>query len=145
MLGGQRCRTHRRDRAVSVVAAVLVGIGALAAMLVGPAAEAGPDRTDPGPVYPAGAAVTLYQGEAFDTCTAPALHTMDAWRASPYRAVGVYISGPNRGCKQPELTADWVTKATAMGWRLLPIDLGLQAPCRDNNRKKPMDAGRARA
>ncbi len=34
---------------------------------------------------------------------------MDAWRqASPYSAVGIYISGSLRTCPQDQLTADWV-------------------------------------
>jgi hypothetical protein len=145
MLGGTRCRAHRRDRAVSIVAAVVLVIGGMAAMLVGPAAHAGGDRTDPGPVYPAGAAVTAFQGQGFDTCTAPPRSAMEAWRASPYRALGIYISGVNRACKQPELTSDWVTKVSSSGWRLLPVNGGLQAPCRDNTRKKAIDPQHARA
>lgn len=34
-------------------------------------------------------------GMAFDTCAAPTVATMQAWRASPYAAVGVYIGGAN--------------------------------------------------
>lgn len=30
-------------------------------------------------------------GQAFDTCTAPPLTTIQAWMASPYRAIGVYV------------------------------------------------------
>ena len=37
-------------------------------------------------------------GLAFDTCTAPALATVRAWGASPYRAIG----GVNRTCGQPQ-------------------------------------------
>ncbi|MFY1692136.1 glycoside hydrolase domain-containing protein [Plantactinospora sp. WMMB782] len=71
-----------------------------------------------------------FLGRGFDTCTAPAQSTMNAWRASsPYRAVGIYISGANRSCAQPNLTAGWVTNQTANGWRLIPIELGRQAPC----------------
>ncbi len=79
--------------------------------------------------YRGGAATTTYTGLAFDTCTAPQLSTMRAWRRSPYNAIGVYIGGANRGCAQPELTAGWVSRTTRMGWRLLPIFNGRQAPC----------------
>lgn len=79
--------------------------------------------------YPAGAASTRYSGWAFDTCTAPTLAQMTAWKSSPYKAVGIYIGGGNRGCKQPELTASWVSSVTRMGWRLIPIYMGWQAPC----------------
>jgi len=79
--------------------------------------------------YRGGAATTTYTGLAFDTCTAPPLSTMRAWRRSPYNAIGVYIGGANRGCAQPELTPGWVRRTTRMRWRLLPIYNGRQAPC----------------
>jgi hypothetical protein len=101
------------------------------AALVGGAVVALPAAAEPAtPVhYPAGGAVTTFSGLAFDTCTAQPLSTMQAWRRSPYRAVGVYIGGMNRGCLQPELTPDWVSATTRMGWRLLPIYVGRQARC----------------
>jgi uncharacterized protein YraI len=80
-------------------------------------------------VYPAGSVATRYVGLAFDTCTAPTVAQMTAWRSSPYKAVGIYIGGVNRSCTQPQLTASWVSTVTKMGWRLIPIYLGLQAPC----------------
>jgi len=49
--------------------------------------------------------------------------------ASPYRAIGVYVGGQNRTCPQPELTASWVRAVVNLGWRLIPIFKGLQAPC----------------
>jgi uncharacterized protein YraI len=79
--------------------------------------------------YGAGAAATAYSGRAFDTCTAPALSTVIAWGASPYRALGIYIGGVNRTCAQAELTASWVGAVSRLGWRLLPVYKGLQAPC----------------
>ena len=82
--------------------------------------------------YPAGAAATEYTGPAFDTCSAPSLHAMAAWRAhSRFRAIGVYIGGINRRCAQPNLTAKWVTAVSAGGWRLLPLYVGLQPSCRN--------------
>jgi hypothetical protein len=53
---------------------------------------------------------------------------MSAWADSPYRALGVYIGGLNRGCSQPNLTASWVAEQTAAGWHLIPTYVGLQAP-----------------
>src|SRR5262249_31713394 len=44
---------------------------------------------------------TLYSGLGFDACSAPSSAQMTAWGASPYRAIGVYIGGTNRGCTQP--------------------------------------------
>jgi hypothetical protein len=82
------------------------------------------------PLVAAGPQPGTYVGKGFDTCTAPSQSAMNAWRASsPYRAVGVYISGANRSCAQPNLTATWVTNQTTNGWHLIPIELGRQAPC----------------
>ena len=74
------------------------------------------------------ASATLFGGLAFDTCSAPSQAAMQAWAVSPYRAIGVYIGGVNRTCKQPELSAAWVS-AVSGRWALLPIYKGLQAPC----------------
>ncbi len=88
--------------------------------------------------YPAGASATRFTGLAFDACDAPALSTMQAWRSSPFGAIGVYTSGKYRACDQKRLTDDWVEDVSAMGWKLIPIDVGLQAPCSDNRRLHPM-------
>jgi uncharacterized protein YraI len=79
--------------------------------------------------YPSGATATRYAGLAFDACTAPPLSTVQAWNASPYRALGVYVSGVNRTCAQPQLTASWVASVSKLKWRLIPIHKGLQPPC----------------
>ncbi|MFJ1705456.1 DUF1906 domain-containing protein [Kitasatospora sp. NPDC088346] len=73
----------------------------------------------------------VFSGAGFDVCTAPAPETMRAWwDASPYRAIGIYTSGDQRACDQPRLTAAWVREVRAMGWKLVPTHVGLQAPCR---------------
>src|SRR6266566_2536271 len=64
----------------------------------------------------------------FDTCAAPSLPTMKAWRAR-YAAVGIYIGGQMMACRQSNLSASWVQQAEAMGWSLMPTFVGLQAPC----------------
>ncbi|GAB3451688.1 DUF1906 domain-containing protein [Actinophytocola sediminis] len=66
---------------------------------------------------------------AFDTCTAQSQSTMDAWRASPFRAVGIYTSGVNRACGQNLLTPEWVSTQFANGWQFIVIHHGLEAPC----------------
>jgi len=71
---------------------------------------------------------SVFTGLGFDACAAPSSRTMSAWGASPYRAIGVYIGGDNRGCTQPNLTAGWVSAQTAAGWHLIPTYVGLQAP-----------------
>jgi hypothetical protein len=66
----------------------------------------------------------------FDTCDAPSVGAMQAWhRDSPYRAVGVYIGGGDRACPAGNLTPGWVGAVSAQGWSLIPIYVGLQAPC----------------
>ncbi|MDT0386312.1 glycoside hydrolase domain-containing protein [Streptomyces dubilierae] len=87
-----------------------------------------------------------YLGKGFDACTAPSQAAMDAWRSgSPYGAVGVYISGSFRGCAQPNLTASWVAEQTGKGWRLIPIDVGRQAPCTGYSLRMSADPATARA
>lgn len=85
--------------------------------------------------YPGNAATTGFSGLAFDTCTAPPVETMRAWLESPYRGVGVYLGGVARACSQRHLTPDWVRAVTAMRWRLIPIYVGRQAPCRKHSPK----------
>lgn len=71
-----------------------------------------------------------YTGLGFDQCNTPSQAAMDAWLKSPYRAVGIYISGYSRGClSQPNLTPTWVATQIAKGWHLLPITFGPQASC----------------
>lgn len=68
----------------------------------------------------------------FDTCTAPSLATMKAWRAS-YSVVGVYIGGQDMACDYGNLSASWISSTAQMGWSTLPIYVGLQAPCTSFN------------
>ncbi|MGW1486014.1 MULTISPECIES: glycoside hydrolase domain-containing protein [Micromonospora] len=87
-----------------------------------------------------------FTGRGFDTCAAPSQATMNAWRASsPYGAVGIYISGASRSCSQPNLTASWVANQTSNGWRLIPIELGYQAPCGTRAPKMSADPTTARS
>ncbi len=64
----------------------------------------------------------------FDTCTAPSIPAMRAWR-SYYVAIGIYIGGANSACDSGNLSARWVRQVKAMGWSLIPTYVGLQAPC----------------
>ncbi|MGW2300527.1 DUF1906 domain-containing protein [Streptomyces sp. NPDC001809] len=97
----------------------------------------------PAPGNPATSAATVYfAGRAFDTCEAPSLAVMDAWRGSPYGALGIYFGGRGRGCPvQRELTPSWVASVHAMGWRLLPLFVGSQAPCVNAVAKRPFALG----
>ena len=78
-----------------------------------------------------------FTGYAFDACTAPSSAAMTAWKeSSPYRAVGVYFGGINRGCTQANLTPAWVREQVTAGWRLLPLYVGPQATCTKATKKK---------
>ncbi len=80
-----------------------------------------PSSTPP-PAPPAGALA------GFDTCGAPSLRTMKAWRAR-YAVAAIYIGGQEMGCGYGNLSKTWVQSAEAMGWSLMPTFVGLQAPC----------------
>jgi len=64
----------------------------------------------------------------FDTCTAPSLQAMKAWRPN-YAAVAIYIGGPEMGCGYGNLSKGWVSSTEGMGWSLMPIYVGPQATC----------------
>ena len=53
---------------------------------------------------------------------------MKAWKRR-YSAIGVYIGGQNMACDYGNLSASWVKSVHSMGWSLLPLYVGLQAPC----------------
>ncbi len=84
---------------------------------------------------------STYIGLGFDTCGAPSFRTLRAWRASPFRSVGIYIGGAERGCAQPNLTPSLLVRAHRLGWNFVPTYVGLQAPCTDFQGR--IDPGRA--
>jgi hypothetical protein len=90
-----------------------------------------------GPAAPGG-----FTGHGFDTCVAPSQATMDTWNlTSPFSAVGIYVSGSSRYCgdaAQPNLSREWVAQNARNGWRFLPIHVGRQAPCFENNPNSPV-------
>jgi hypothetical protein len=87
-----------------------------------------------------------YVGYAFDACTAPTSAQMQAWADdSFYEAVGIYFGGLNRGCTQPELTPAWVAEQQAAGWALVPLYVGLQAPCTTSTKPYLIDPSLAAA
>lgn len=98
---------------------------ALAAVLPAPASA---DPSTPG-TYPTASSATRVQVSFFDTCTAPPLTALTAWKASPFRGVNIYFGGRNRGCAQPNLTPAWVKGATAGGWSIVPTYFGDQPFC----------------
>ncbi|MGO4256637.1 glycoside hydrolase domain-containing protein [Marmoricola sp. RAF53] len=111
-----------------VVAAVVL---ALTAGVLGVTASAPSTADAANPITPGN-----FTGYGFDQCEAPSQNAMTAWlKSSPYRAVGIYISGSLRYCQaQTNLTPTWVRTQLATGWRLLPIHLGAQASCSTRDR-----------
>ncbi|WP_432477701.1 glycoside hydrolase domain-containing protein [Nocardioides sp. GXQ0305] len=109
-------RRLRRTLAAAVVAAATVA----ATLSTAVPAEAA------NPVTPGN-----FTGHGFDQCLAPSQRAMDTWlKHSPFLAVGIYIAGDSRGCRnQPNLTPTWISTQLRKGWRLLPITLGPQASC----------------
>ncbi|WP_037852839.1 glycoside hydrolase domain-containing protein [Streptomyces sp. NRRL S-340] len=85
-----------------------------------------------------------FTGRAFDTCTAPSLSAMKAWRADGYYGgAAVYIGGRNRGCAQPNLTASWVKSVSSLGWKLIPLYVGAQPPCQKSSSPEKLTAATA--
>jgi len=104
-----------------------------------PAPDAGADTATP-------ATVTGYfHGRGFDTCAAPSLRSMAAWRASPFQAIGIYVGGSNRACGDGNLSARWVTAARRLGWHLAPLYVGLQPPCVGQHGLAPISRNAAKA
>ncbi len=121
-------------------------IGRRRAILVDPGARARAARASAEASRAAPARISAaseYTGLGFDACTAPSRRSMSAWSSSPYRAIGVYIGGLNRGCSQPNLTASWVAEQTAAGWNLIPTYVGLQAPTSSCTSCATLSAGAA--
>jgi hypothetical protein len=110
-----------------------------AALLVGGALTAQATTTSASRPAP-----SVYAGRAFDTCTAPSLTAMKAWKASQfYGAAAVYVGGRNRGCAQPQLTSSWVKSVTAEGWKLVPLYVGAQPPCQSGSNPERISAANA--
>ncbi|WP_141843443.1 glycoside hydrolase domain-containing protein [Humibacillus xanthopallidus] len=89
---------------------------------------------------------TTFTGMGFDTCAAPSVATMQSWfSSSPYRAAGIYIGGSMRACPDGNLSSSWVSQTTSMGWGLIPIYVGVQAPCVNQTGLATIDPSRAAA
>ena len=111
----------------------------------GTTASAAPQAAAPTALTPAIAAESTFTGMAFDACSAPSTATMGSWLSSPYRSAGVYIGGSMRACGDGNLSAAWVSAVHAMGWGLIPIYVGPQAPCVSQGGLATISASSARA
>jgi hypothetical protein len=84
-------------------------------------------------------------GLGFDTCTAPSAGQMQAWSASPYNTVGIYIGGSERACAQSNLTAGWINARAQSGWHFMPLYVGWQAAWDSLTRTSPAILGKQSA
>nr|WP_242587500.1 DUF1906 domain-containing protein [Streptomyces sp. MST-110588] len=72
----------------------------------------------------------IFRGWGLDTCNTPSQRTLRAWKHSKYRAIGVYYGGRGRSCKkQSHLSHAWMRATRRLGWYVLPLYVGSQAPC----------------
>ncbi|MEU8549841.1 DUF1906 domain-containing protein [Streptomyces roseoverticillatus] len=119
------------DRRRKIIGYLLALMAVVAQLAVAEPAGAG-DRGDP-----RNEGASVFKGWGIDTCQAPALTTLSAWKSSDYRAVGVYFAGRARACpRQTYLSERWLEGADDLGWRILPIYVGSQSPCvRASNKK----------
>ncbi|UDY24442.1 DUF1906 domain-containing protein [Nocardioides sp. Kera G14] len=130
-------------RLLVALLAVPVSLG-----LTAPAWAGRPDPVASARTAPAPAAGHILM---LDTATTPALSKVQAWqRSSPYKAIAVYIPEQARfdvryDKVQTELDASWVHAVRAGGWQVLPIYVGLQAPCSTFSKKMSPDPGTARS
>jgi hypothetical protein len=115
-LSSARGVERRRKRVVGIALAAVLGL----AVAGGGSGASGAGQSGK---------ATGFTGYAFDACNAPKIQSLSAWLASPYRALGIYIGGENRACVNPQITPEWTSAAVATGWNLIPLYVGLQAPC----------------
>jgi hypothetical protein len=116
-----------------------VAAGCAVLCLAVPSAEAKSRHRQAAP-HPQAVKAKVFTGPGFDACHAPPLPAMTAWwGSSGYQAVGIYIGGQNRACADGDLSDSWVRSAARTGWRLVPIYVGLQAPCARQPHLKLMD------
>ncbi|MCW2765545.1 MAG: Peptidoglycan-binding domain 1 protein [Nocardioides sp.] len=128
----QRATARRLRLALATVLSGLLVVGALGAT-IDPARAGGTSSSAHHPAPRAANVATPgdFTGFGFDQCLAPEQWKMNRWlNHSPFLAVGVYMSGDSRACRnQPNLDAKWVSTQLRKGWRILPITLGPQASC----------------
>ncbi|MFE4588771.1 glycoside hydrolase domain-containing protein [Streptomyces laurentii] len=127
-----RHRLSRRSR--SIAAGTGAAVAVAGAVVVAQTSSAAT-------VWPA---QKTFTGRAFDTCTAPSLAAMRAWKTTGfYGGAAVYIGGKNRGCAQPNLTASWVKSVNTAGWKLIPLYVGAQPPCQTSANPEKFTAANA--
>lgn len=78
----------------------------------------------------ASASLPKQLGYGWDTCANPTTSQMQTmWNNSKYMYYGVYIGGGDLGCPPSHVNASWTSTVLGQGWNLLPIWVGKQNPC----------------
>jgi len=135
-------RARRCGLAVATAVACVIACTTLITPAAAATARSATHRSHhPAPPWNPLAHPALFSGGAFDICATPRLEHMRAWwRTSPYQALGLYIGGLNWGCGSGRtLDRPWVEAVSHIGWRLIPIYVGRQAPCVRQPRLALMD------
>ena len=131
-------RGRRRHPPVTAVATALLLVpglmGTALGVSLGAAPAIVPARRQPRfSAARAGNVVTPgdFTGYGFDQCHAPDQRSMNKWLThSPFLAVGIYISGNSRACRDSRTSRrSGSAPSCAKGWRLLPITLGPAGRC----------------
>lgn len=131
-------RPHFRAGIAGLVVLALVGFAVPSA-----AAASGEPKPASAASAPKASVMRSVAAPGFDTCEAPSVAAMEAWRASPYKAVGIYVGGANRACANAGLTQDWVRQVHAQGWDFLPVYVGAQASCTASTKAVRIDPARS--
>jgi Rv2525c-like, glycoside hydrolase-like domain len=96
----------------------------LAVLLLGASLPVVPASRTP----PARASISINQGKGFDTCNTSIENLQAFWSNTPYYNVGIYLGGASYGCTDvPD--ASYMNQVVAMGWHVMSLWVGPQAPC----------------
>lgn len=119
-----------RARAAAMVALVLLA-GAPTAVAV----------SQPEPAF-ADSGISQHMG--VDACGLYSVSKAQAfWNNTPYWNFGLYIGGSSAGC--PMNSASFVSSLRSMGWKLMPLWVGPQAPCTSYSSRFSYDLATARS
>lgn len=81
------------------------------------------------PATAVGEGTYRYERKGLDRCVAPSHAAMaDFWEGTQWWWWGIYIGGVSLACDS-NLSAGWIDTEVGRGWGLMPIWVGLQAPC----------------
>lgn len=110
-----------------------ISLAGLLLLLVTAGSSAVPVLVPPAAAVVPGASQGISVAQGFDGCQGngqPTVSQMQAfWTGTPYYNFYVYIGGSQATCGPANVTASWVNQVTNIGYSLLPVWVGPQAPC----------------